>query len=396
VSGASDAMNRIRSAWLVAIAVVCLARPAAAQQKSPERVSLVRLAASPESYDGKLVEVSGYLVLAGSETGGRLYVHREDAEKNVLANSIRVERTEQMETEKSQLDRNFVDVVGVFRQGEQGNKGTGLLHEIRSCKLQGAPPGEGVSPREQAAVEAAVASDLRTLNSACVSYAVAYSIGYPLALANLGPSRLLDKNGAGLVDQELASGVKHGYQFTYTPGARIAGRVQSYTLHADPLGAVRPGPRHFFTDQTGVIRVNASGRASVADKPSTPFSPPESTTPAAADKAGRLVVSEEAQEAKLINKVAPRYPPLAQQARIQGTVRLRAVIAKDGTVAQCQVLSGPPLLIQAAIDAVKQWRYQPTVVNGQPVEVETDIAVVFSLGGNPPPGAPPGRPQLLH
>jgi len=381
----------------VAIAGVCLARPAAAQQKSPERVSLIRLVASPESYDGKLVEVSGYLVLAGSETGGRLYAHREDAENSVLANSIRVERTEQMEAEKPQLDRNFVDVVGVFRQGEPGKKGTGLLHQILSCKLQGAPPGERASPGEQAAVEAAVLRDLRTLNTACVTYAVAYSIGYPLALANLGPSRLLDKNGAGLVDQELATGVKHGYQFTYTPGARIAGRVQSYTLHADPLGAIKAGPRHFFTDQTGVIRVNASGRAGERDKPYSDASAAPSAPPTPPEQAsGRLVVSEEEQEAKLVKRVEPQYPELARQARIQGTVRMRAMIAKDGTVEQLDVVSGHPILVQAAINAAKQWRYQPTEVNGQPVEVETYIAVVFSLGSNPPPSALPGKPQSLR
>jgi protein TonB len=73
------------------------------------------------------------------------------------------------------------------------------------------------------------------------------------------------------------------------------------------------------------------------------------------------------------------YPPLARQTRISGTVRLHAIIAKDGTVQQLEVLSGHPLLVQAALDAVRQWRYQPTLLNGEPVEVDTTVDVIFSL-----------------
>ena len=85
------------------------------------------------------------------------------------------------------------------------------------------------------------------------------------------------------------------------------------------------------------------------------------------------------QAARLINRVQPTYPPLARQARIQGTVRLHAIIAKDGTVQQLEVVSGHPLLVQSALDAVRQWRYQPTLLNGEPVEVDTTIDVIFSL-----------------
>jgi protein TonB len=81
----------------------------------------------------------------------------------------------------------------------------------------------------------------------------------------------------------------------------------------------------------------------------------------------------------LINRVTPVYPPLARQTRISGTVRLHALIAKDGTVQQLEVMSGHPLLVQAALDAVKQWRYRPTLLNGEPVEVDTTIDVIFTL-----------------
>jgi protein TonB len=85
--------------------------------------------------------------------------------------------------------------------------------------------------------------------------------------------------------------------------------------------------------------------------------------------------------ASLINKVQPSYPPLARQTRISGTVRLHAIISKAGTVQQLEVISGHPLLVQAALDAVRQWKYRPTTLNGEPVEVDTTVDVIFSLNG---------------
>jgi periplasmic protein TonB len=93
----------------------------------------------------------------------------------------------------------------------------------------------------------------------------------------------------------------------------------------------------------------------------------------------RVRVGGAVQAAKLVNRVQPMYPPLARQTRISGTVRLHAIIGKDGTVQQLSVESGHPLLVQAALDAVKQWRYQPTLLNGEPVDVDTEIDVIFSL-----------------
>jgi periplasmic protein TonB len=93
----------------------------------------------------------------------------------------------------------------------------------------------------------------------------------------------------------------------------------------------------------------------------------------------RIKVGGNVTAAKIINRTTPNYPPLARQTRISGTVRLHAIIAKDGTVQQLEVLSGHPLLVQAALDAVRQWRYQPTLLNGEPVEVDTTVDVIFSL-----------------
>jgi protein TonB len=85
------------------------------------------------------------------------------------------------------------------------------------------------------------------------------------------------------------------------------------------------------------------------------------------------------QSAKLIRQPKPVYPELAKRARIQGVVRLHALISRDGTIEGLKVVSGHPLLVPSALEAVKQWAYQPTLLNGQPVEVETDIDVNFTL-----------------
>jgi len=83
--------------------------------------------------------------------------------------------------------------------------------------------------------------------------------------------------------------------------------------------------------------------------------------------------------AKLLYKVIPQYPDIAKRTRTQGTVRLVGVIATDGTIQSLQVVSGHPFLVAAAVEAVRQWRYQPTVLNGQPVEVMAPIDVTFTL-----------------
>jgi len=87
-------------------------------------------------------------------------------------------------------------------------------------------------------------------------------------------------------------------------------------------------------------------------------------------------------EGNLIYRVQPIYPPLARQARIQGAVELRAIISKAGTIENLVVLRGRPMLAPSAINAVRQWRYRPYLLNGEPVEVETEITVNFVLSGS--------------
>jgi protein TonB len=83
----------------------------------------------------------------------------------------------------------------------------------------------------------------------------------------------------------------------------------------------------------------------------------------------------------LLQKTVPLYPPIAKAARVSGTVVLQATISKTGTIENLHVISGPAMLQQSAMDAVKSWRYRPYLLNGDPVEVETTVNVVFTLGG---------------
>jgi protein TonB len=95
----------------------------------------------------------------------------------------------------------------------------------------------------------------------------------------------------------------------------------------------------------------------------------------------RIKVGGNVQSASLIRQIQPVYPAIAKTAHVSGTVILHAIIAKDGTIQELQYISGPALLMKNAMDAVHDWRYKPTLLNGEPVEVDTTIQVVFTLGG---------------
>ena len=107
----------------------------------------------------------------------------------------------------------------------------------------------------------------------------------------------------------------------------------------------------------------------------TPVAVPQIATPQ------RVRVSSGVVSGLLLRKVQPNYPPLARQARIQGVVVLQAQISKEGAIENLQLISGHPMLAPAAIEAVKQWKYKPYLLNGEPVEVETQVQVNFTLAG---------------
>jgi protein TonB len=108
---------------------------------------------------------------------------------------------------------------------------------------------------------------------------------------------------------------------------------------------------------------------------SSSLPPPKVATPQ------KIRVSSGVAAGNLIQKIQPQYPAIAKTARIQGTVVLEATISKQGTIEGLKAVSGPPMLYQAAIDAVRQWRYKPYMLNGEPVEVGTTVNVVFTLNG---------------
>lgn len=119
------------------------------------------------------------------------------------------------------------------------------------------------------------------------------------------------------------------------------------------------------------------GTGSVTGGIGTGAAPPPPPPPATPS---RIKVGGTVQAASIVRQVKPEYPPIAKTAHVSGTVTLRAIIAKDGSVEQLQFVSGPPLLMASAMSAVKEWKYRPTMLNGQPVEVDTTVQVVFSLG----------------
>jgi protein TonB len=136
-----------------------------------------------------------------------------------------------------------------------------------------------------------------------------------------------------------------------------------------------PGPVvGIVPEASGLFTESGAGIGETMSAASLPLPPPSAATQPVRLNAGVVA-------AKLIYQPKPVYPPLARQVRVQGTVHLEAIISREGTIQNLTVLGGHPLLIPAAIEAVQQWRYQPTLLSGEPVEVVTTIEVTFTLGG---------------
>ena len=144
-------------------------------------------------------------------------------------------------------------------------------------------------------------------------------------------------------------------------GPRVESATGSNAAYGFPDGVV------------GLVPTEVPPPPKLAPPPITPAKPEAAVT-------RRLRIGGIVQAAKILRQVRPIYPSLARQARISGDVRLEAVISREGTVASLQVVSGHPLLVPSALEAVSQWLYRPTLLNGDPVEVLTQIEVHFKLG----------------
>ena len=162
------------------------------------------------------------------------------------------------------------------------------------------------------------------------------------------------------------------------------------TLAADTMDRVRADVRAFdehlnvgtASNSTGEVALNIQMPGSIVSDAGVSGSVPAFAP--AADGTKRITIGGNVQQAKLVTQPKPVYPPLAKQARVSGVVHLSALIGKEGNVVNLAVISGHPLLIQSALDAVQQWVYQKTLLNGEPVEVITQIDVNYTLSDSPP------------
>ncbi len=145
-------------------------------------------------------------------------------------------------------------------------------------------------------------------------------------------------------------------------------KYKPYLLDGDPVEVDTLVRLNFTTSSSGAIEVTDAPL--VVDPPSMPAGMPIPR---------RIRVSSEVAQGMLVKKVNPDYPPEAKHVHVQGTVLLKVNIDEDGKVATVELISGHPLLAPAAVDAVKQWKYKPYLLNNVPVEVETNVEVNFSL-----------------
>jgi len=178
---------------------------------------------------------------------------------------------------------------------------------------------------------------------------------------------------------QLVSTGSHGVSNALIPPERIPDRI-----YRGP--DVPAGPPEFAPQCTGACVVGSPGPIDQlltqnrrliepVERQNDIVRPVARPTPTPAP----IPVSSGVQEAKLIHRVTPAYPPIAIRMRLSGSVHMAAIIGADGRIRELQVLSGPPILTQAAVSAVREWVYSPTMLSGAPVEVMTDITVTFEL-----------------
>jgi TonB family protein len=198
-------------------------------------------------------------------------------------------------------------------------------------------------------------------------------------------------------DQRLAQTTDNlgGYNFSHLPPGRYNVDVMVpgfQRLHQENV-RVEEGQKVTLNLklQVGSVDENliVAGRAAAPPPP-----PPPPTVSVDKKAAGPVRVSAGVAAGMIISKVDPIYPPEAKAAQVQGVAVLHAIISKTGEVEDVQIVSGPPMLLVSSIDAVRQWKYKPYLLNGEPIEVQTTININYSLDGTSDPRAPSGQADL--
>jgi len=202
-----------------------------------------------------------------------------------------------------------------------------------------------------------------------------HSVPYPLPSVQKATPRdsKLDGVGSGVVQKPGTTARK----VARDPREKTVPRSHLQKEATPPKAAVAPLQVRTVLPQVALIKAEPSYSLQPPKETIPGPDSAEGTTAAAPASVKRVRVGSQAQAAKLVFQPKPEYPALAKSARVQGTVRLEAVVAPDGTVETLRVLNGHPLLVEAAEAAVARWRYQPTVLNGNPIEVVTEVDVDF-------------------
>lgn len=210
------------------------------------------------------------------------------------------------------------------------------------------------------------------MNASILTALVAIPLLHPMLLPHMFYINLLEAPPP--VQEQDPRPVVHQAPQTASPSEMSEGRIQAPRLIPSqpwiPTTAEQPLP-------PGVM--NMGGPAAVPGLGCDPFNCGNARPTVHQAVQPAQQVSTGVMEGRLIYKVLPVYPAMARAIHIAGRVELQATISREGTIENLRAVSGPPLLQQAAIDAVKQWRYRPYLLNGQPVEVETTINVDFTM-----------------
>ena len=243
-----------------------------------------------------------------------------------------------------------------------------LLHHRQTLHGELAETGEGAPASETTALQQGF-QEIQTLRAALEGQRQA------LRLAELDNQyREMDRQRRQLMD---------AYTRAFgTPRQRPEG--EKLYIHLHQMNENRTEAQHLGSEQAAGQAAGLQKEMDRLQRQIGPVQVPRSssvmqTSPPSATASSRIRVGGNVMAGKLVFQPPPEYPPLARMARIQGTVRMEAVIGKDGEVQDVKVISGHPLLVKAAVEAVSRWRYQPTLLQGQPVEVLTEVEQRFSL-----------------